>query len=178
MTTADEPAWLTAARAKIGVRETPGPGNSPTILGWAKHLGTRILGIAYNADATPWCGLFVAECMDEVGIQPPPIAVRASSWDAFGHAVSPRIGAVLRFERPGGGHVALYVGEDDGDPHAVGEAQKPSYHVLGGNQADAVTIMRLAKDRMVTSRWPNSASCLTRALKLTPQGAPTSTNEA
>ena len=42
-----------------------------------------------------------------------------------------------------GGHVGFYVGED-----AV------AYHVLGGNQGDAVTIARIARSRCVARRWP------------------------
>jgi hypothetical protein len=42
--------------------------------------------------------------------------------------------AVLVFERPGGGHVGYYFGED-----------ATAYHVLGGNQGDAVTIARIAR---------------------------------
>jgi hypothetical protein len=48
---------------------------------------------------------------------------------------------VLVFERAGGGHVGMYVGEDAG-----------AYHVLGGNQGDAVSIARIAKIRLFTAR--------------------------
>lgn len=29
----------------------------------SSRLGTKVLGIAYNTDSVPWCGLFVAACM-------------------------------------------------------------------------------------------------------------------
>ena len=47
------------------------------------------------------------------------------------------------FTRPQGGHVAFYVGED---------AQ--TFHTLGGNQSDAVSITRIDKARCVGMRWP------------------------
>ena len=54
------------------------------------------------------------------------------------------LGVVLVFQRVGGGgHVGFYVAEDG---HA--------FHVLGGNQSDAVTITRIAKARCITFRRP------------------------
>jgi hypothetical protein len=50
MTTASEPAWLSAARAKLGTREAAGEAYSPTIMGWPKMLGAKVLGMVYNAD--------------------------------------------------------------------------------------------------------------------------------
>lgn len=40
-----EPAWLAAARAKVGTREAPGTANNPNILDGAKRLGTKVLGV-------------------------------------------------------------------------------------------------------------------------------------
>lgn len=143
---AKEPAWLLAARAKLGTREASGPANSPTIMGWAKRLGTKALGILYNADSVPWCGLFVAACMQEVGLPTAPIAVRASAWANYGQRLRfERLapGAIIVFQRPGGGHVGFYVGED-----------ADAYHVLGGNQGDAVTVARIDKARCIAARWP------------------------
>lgn len=165
-----EPTWLTAARAKLGVRETPGPANSPTIMGWAKTLGAKVLGIVFNADSVPWCGLFTAKCIAEAGLTPPPIAIRAKAWATWGKplaasALAP--GAVLVFERAGGGHVGFYVGEDDA-----------AYRVLGGNQSDAVTITRIAKDRCIARRWPADLPVIGKPVRLSPSGQPLSRNEA
>ena len=33
----------------------------------------------------------------------------------------------------------------------------PPSHVLGGNQSNAVTVARIAKDRLLGARWPRSA---------------------
>lgn len=168
---ADEPAWLLAARAKLGTREAPGTANNPTIIGWAKRLGTKVLGIAYNADSTPWCGVFTAVCVQEDGIAPPAIAVRAKAWATWGQNIRPeRIapGAILVFERPGGGHVGFYVGED-----------RTAYHVLGGNQGDRVSVMRIEKSRCIARRWPVDRPVYgsPRAMTAT-AGIPLSRNEA
>lgn len=165
-----EPAWLVAARAKLGTREAPGAANSPTIMGWAKRLGTKVLGMVYNADSVPWCGLFVATCMQEAGIAPAPIAVRAKAWATWGRAIERdelAPGAVLVFERPGGGHVGFYVGE-----------RSDAYRVLGGNQGDAVTLTWIEKNRCVARRWPHDRVLTGKRVQLASSGEPVSRNEA
>lgn len=137
------PAWLQTAFNHLGVREVPGPKHSQTIMGWVRRLG-RKLGFAVTSDEIPWCGTFMAEVMDSCGIPIPPIPVRASAWASWGiRLAEPAFGAVLVFSRSGGGHVGLYVGEDD-----------TAYHVLGGNQGNAVSITRIDKNRLTAIRWP------------------------
>lgn len=164
------PAWLSAARAKLGTREAAGAANSPTILGWAKRLGAKVLGMIYNADSVPWCGVFVAQCMAEAGIASPPFAVRAMSWAEWGANLRPEKlapGVVLVFERPGGGHVGFYIGED-----------AETYHVLGGNQGDSVSVARVAKDRCVARRWPTGRPVIGGPVRVATSAAPVSKNEA
>lgn len=160
--------WMAYARSLIGVREIPGAANSQTIMGWAKRLGAKVLGITYQADSVPWCGLFCAHVMDHVGIHPPPIAVRASSWSTWGRKlINPRPGCILTFTREGGGHVGFYVGEDG-----------THYHVLGGNQGDAVSITRIAKSRLAEMRWPDGVPLpAAKIVRLSPSGAPVTVNE-
>jgi len=173
MTTVNEPAWLRYARSLLGTREAPGTANSSTILGWAKRLGIKVLGIAYNADSTPWCGLFVANCLREAGIDLDgmKIGVRASAWATWGanlRADRLAAGAILIFQREGGGHVGFYVGED-----------ATHYHVLGGNQSDAVTVMRVAKNRCIARRWPRGVPVIGAPIGLSlVAGVPVSGNEA
>jgi uncharacterized protein (TIGR02594 family) len=93
-----DPKWLRVARTKLGTKEAAGSANSATILGWAKRLGTRVLGMVYNADSVPWCGVFVAYCLQDDGIEPVSIAVRATSWSTWGLSLRPERlapGAVL-----------------------------------------------------------------------------------
>jgi len=167
---AREPEWLEAARAKLGTREAAGPANNPTILAWAKRLGTKVLGVIYNADSVPWCGVFAGACLDESGIDPPPFAVRAKSWATWGVTLRPERlapGAVLVFERSGGGHVGFYVGED-----------AAAYHVLGGNQGDSVTIARIDQGRCIARRWPKGRPVIGKPVRLTSGGRPMSRDEA
>jgi uncharacterized protein (TIGR02594 family) len=172
MTTATEPAWLGHARSLLGTREAAGAANSGTILGWAKLLGTKVLGMVYNADSVPWCGLFVANCLRAAGIDlsAMKVAVRAKEWATWGsNLAADRLvpGAILVFDREGGGHVAFYVGED-----------ATHYHVLGGNQGDKVSIMRLAKSRCIARRWPKGVPVIGKPMRLAGNGAAVSSNEA
>lgn len=165
-----EPVWLTTARANIGVREIPGARHNPTIMGWIRALGSR-LGVTVRDDETPWCGTFAAWCMTQADLTPPKIAVRASSWGTWGRELlNPRTGCVLVFRRSGGGHVGFYVGED-----------RTHYHVLGGNQGNAVSVMRLEKARLIDGgmRWPFGVPLpVAKRTWLRADGSPASGNEA
>jgi uncharacterized protein (TIGR02594 family) len=122
------------------LKEVPGAANNPLIMSWAKQLGLR----EYNADAIPWCGLTMAFAALNSGKPVPAAPLWALSWAKFGTPVTtPMLGDILTFKRDGGGHVSMYVGED-----------QTAYHCLGGNQGDAVSIIRIAKDRLYKAVRP------------------------
>ena len=158
-----KPAWLKIAEADIGTTEIRGPQHSRLISKWLAKLHAW-----WSDDETPWCGTFVAHCLQECGM---PIAThwyRAKGWADYGanlraEYVAP--GAILVFERKGGGHVGFYVGED---------AQH--YHVLGGNQGNMVSRMLLAKNRCIAIRWPKGEPVHGGPVKLA--GGIVSRNEA
>jgi len=136
------PRMLLEALKLYGVKETPGSANNPIIMGWAKE--TQVKG--YSGDIVPWCGLFMAVVAQRAGWKDhvPATPLWAQSWNTFGNKVTtPGLGDILVFKRPGGGHVGVYVGED-----------KSAYHVLGGNQKNAVNIIRIEKKRCIGIRRP------------------------
>ncbi len=159
--------WIQVARTFIGLKEYPGNANNPTIMGWAKGLGTKLLGIAYGGDSVPWCGLFVAHCIKSAGLPTAPIAVRASSWAAWGQACKPIPGAVVVFQRPGGGHVGFLVGQN-----------ATSFRVLGGNQSDGVTETWIENARAVAIRWPSGVALSSEPLPYVSAKGAVSKNEA
>ncbi len=168
---ASVPPWLVIARANAGVAEIVGARHSPVIMGWIQRLGAKALGIEVRDDETPWCGTFMAMCVAAaLDAEPIPVpAVRASAWDTFGvRLTTPALGAIIRVERPGGGHVGTYEGED-----------ATHIHVLGGNTGNKVGTARIEKDRVRAMRWPSTypLPAAGRVL-LTPNGVPISTNEA
>lgn len=149
-----------------GVTEKPGKADSPTIMGWVTE--TKIAG--YYADAVPWCGLYAAVVALRAGKPIPEGPLWALNWKKFGVAVfeDASLGDVLVFKRPGGGHVGFYIAED-----------ATHYHVLGGNQGDAVSIIRIAKSRCVAVRRPayKNKPAAVRPYKMAASGA-VSTDEA
>lgn len=164
------PVILREALKLYGVKETEGPVSTPEIISWAQEIGFKLLGIMYKDDSVAWCGLFMAVCVKRANHTLPSIPVRASSWAEWGHySDTPMLGDVLVFTRQGGGHVGLYVGEDE-----------EAYHVLGGNQKDSVCITRISKHRLSTSRrtpWRIGQPHNVRVIKLEKHGA-LSANEA
>lgn len=145
--------WMVTAEANLGVEEASGYRNNPTIIGWAKRIGGWMKR-NYTADATPWCGLFVAHCMHANGI---PITIDnplgARNWLKFGERVDPCFGSVMVFwrgDRDGWqGHVGFYLSEDE-----------DFYHIVGGNQSNKVSVTKISKSRFLGARWPKGYSTL------------------
>jgi uncharacterized protein (TIGR02594 family) len=136
-----DPTWLAEARAHVGLREIPGAPTAPTIAAWLQRLGAW-----WRDDETPWCGVAVAAWMQGAGIGPlPKFWMRAKAWAEWGQRLSyPAHGCVVVFERLGGGHVGLVVGEDSAG----------NLLVLGGNQGDAVNVRAFPRGRVLAYRWP------------------------
>ena len=79
------------------------------------------------------------------------------------------LGDILVFKRDGGGHVGFYIGEDN-----------DCYHVLGGNQSNAMNVTRILKSRLFQARrtaWSIAQPANVRKIILDPKGK-ISTNEA
>ena len=166
MSTTNEPAWLTEARRHLGVAEVPGPKNSPVIQSWLHKLRAW-----WNDDETPWCGVFVAACMDTVGIPLPKYWMRAKAWAEWGSRLpAPIPGCIVVFERRGGGHVGFVVGRT-----AIGHLM-----VLGGNQGNRVSIAPFDRTRAIAYVWPSDVPTPPHSVLagLDAAGAQLSTNEA
>lgn len=132
----------------LGVKEIVGRGSNRTIIAWRDELnaaGVKISG--YSDDDIPWCGLFAAwvtfqRASNAQEVVDAPLWAR--NWATYGRPTKQAaLGDVLVFGRNGGGHVGFYVGED-----------QQCFHVLGGNQSNAVTIARIKKSRLIAVRRP------------------------
>lgn len=121
----------------------------------------------------PWCGAFVATCLQRtVGGQVwPDNPLGARQWQGWGREVTPSLGALLVFWRGSRsgwkGHVGFYHAEDE-----------THFHVLGGNQSNAVTVSRIAKSRLLSARWPERWDRATTPIWVTPGGVPVTVNES
>lgn len=165
MTIDREPPWLDTAREYIGLSEIPGTGTNSTIRAWLERLKAW-----WRDDETPWCGAFVAYCMDVNAFAIPKYWMRARDWANWGRELmTPIPGCIVVFSRQGGGHVGFVVGKDADDRLLV----------LGGNQGNRVSIATFTRDRVLAYRWPTEQPLLGNAWlpTLSSAGKP-STNEA
>lgn len=138
------PRVLLEGLKTFGTLEGPGTEDNPVIMGWAKEVGVPRIADVFTSDAVPWCGLWLAVIAHRAGKPVNPNALWARSWLNWGERApdDPQLGDVLVFRRGAtSGHVGLYVGEDSG-----------AFHVLGGNQGDAVSIVRIARSRLLGAR--------------------------
>lgn len=159
--------WITKGKEVFGLHETRDKARLQT---WLVSDG-KTLG---DPSALPWCGDFVETAIKtslpketlsgDLAANP----YWARNWLQFGTATTPVYGAVVVFERAGGGgHVGFLVGED-----------RSHYYVLGGNQSNAVNISRIEKSRALGYRWPASGNYKKKALPLMSSiNIPTTTNE-
>ena len=158
------PKILVQAKSLLGTKEIVGTINSDIIMGWAKNLGLEKI---YTSDEIAWCGLFMAEVCKRAGVETnltPKQSLWALNWSKFGTKQSvAMLGDILTFKRNGGGHVGIYVGEDD-----------TCYHILGGNQSNMVCVTRIEKKRLNSIRrtdWKVKQPTNVRVIKLESNGA-------
>lgn len=130
--------WMDIALEKLGLNEIT---NKKTLSDFLKSDG-KTLG---DPSKLPWCGDFVETCIRLAipGVKVPANPYWALNWKDWGESVEPQYGAILAFERNGGGHVGFYVGENS-----------TSYLVLGGNQSNSVSKAPVKKSQMRGSRMP------------------------
>jgi uncharacterized protein (TIGR02594 family) len=155
------PRILVQAVKLIGTKEIIGKKHNPIILEWAKELD---LEKVYTNDEIAWCGLFVAICAHRANVEVVKSPLWALNWAKYGtEAEVPMLGDILTFKRNGGGHVGIYIGEDD-----------TCYHVLGGNQNNQVNVTRILKSRLHKARrtaWKIAQPANVRVVKLTAKGS-------
>ena len=162
------PLWHEELLRRKGLHEVR---DRSKLMAWLRSDG-KTLG---DPSKLPWCGDAVQTCLaltlpDEPQLVNPYLA---RNWVNFGVKLeAPTLGCILAFWRGArngtNGHVGLYVGED-----------ATAYHVLGGNQANAITIARLDKARLLGMRWPATYPKPTSGrVLLSASGAPVSTSEA
>lgn len=140
--TAETLPWLRVARGYLaaGIKEIPGPGTHPVLARWLGQLGGW-----WSDDETAWCGTFASTCLVEAGLPKPRAWYRARAYAEYGHELDRRAyGAIVVYERGGGGHVGFIVGQDE----------RGRILTLGGNQGDRVSIAPFDAWRVIAYRWP------------------------
>jgi len=140
------PLWIDHAFRHLGLKEIPGPKHNPIILRWIRSLKGW-----FTDDETPWCGTFVAHCLQEAGLPIPKNWFRAKEYGAYG-TYCPKnaipFGAICVKSRQGGGHVFFAVASSRDGRIIYG---------LGGNQRNMVNITSFGLDDIDSVRWPDSS---------------------
>lgn len=135
-----KPEWIVEAEQHIGLAETAGQAHNKTIQSWLRKLRAW-----WDDDETPWCGAFVAHCLEVTGQFIPKHWYRAKAYSEYGEKVdSPCYGCIVVFGRSGGGHVGFVVGKD----------HNGRLLVLGGNQGNKVSVAPFEMSRVLAYRIP------------------------
>lgn len=160
------PPWYLEAKRKIGLHEKL---NNKSLREYLKSDGST-LG---DPSVLPWCGDLM-ETVIALALPDEPMVANpywALNWMKFGVPLSDGmvpLGAIAPFKRPEGGHIGQIVGHD-----------RDYFHVLGGNQSNSISIVKMDKDRLSGSlRWPRTYPLPTLSLPYTTLDATISTNEA
>lgn len=144
------PPWMVLARAFTGLRETPGPSTTPAIRNMLASLHAW-----WNDDGTPWCGTFLAYCMEDAGLVIPKAWYRAKEWATWGRPVDIKdrytmegapYGAVVVLKLATGFHVTTYV--------APVRSLPGMFWGFGGNQGDMVKASAFHGAAVQAVRWP------------------------
>ena len=155
------PPWVSEAQRYIGLHE---------------KRDAKILDKALRLDASEiaWCGAFVGMVIAAtLPKEPLPANMLGSrNWLKFGKELTePKLGAIAVFWRGSKdgwqGHVGIVVGHD-----------KNYLHILGGNQSDSVSVVKIAKSRLLGYRFPSTYAVPEKALAYSVFNGTVSVNEA
>lgn len=161
---ADAPPWFTELLRRVGLHEQR---DHKKLSDWLRSDG-HTLG---DPAKLPWCGDAQETCIALTLPHEPMITnpYYALNWTKFGVACPiVALGALAPFRREGGGHIGQVAGHD-----------KDYFHILGGNQSNAISIVKIAKSRLAGGlRWPKTWPLPTHALPYSTINATVSRNEA
>lgn len=137
----DLPPTLKLALSFYGVSEYKGKADNPVIIEWSKEIEHS----EYEHDSRAWCGLFMAMIMKRLGHNIPDDPFRALHWIEETSITEPILGDILIFKKTKiSGHIGFYIGETEN-----------TYHVLGGNQHDKVSIIPMWKWNLDNIKRPS-----------------------
>lgn len=136
--------WISEAIRLLGLSEKPGAESEAAIKALFADAGHADI----EDDETPWCAAFAGACLARANTQGTG-SLRARSYLTWGKPISTdAIGAVAVFKR--GPNTALgHVGFVVGNTNAF-------LLILGGNQANKVTIAPFPRADLLATRWPTA----------------------
>jgi len=137
--------WLAEAWREFGQAEYAGRRQNPRIIELFREVGHAQI----ESDEVAWCAAFCGACLERAGIRSTRSLLARSYLDWGQQLEKPRAGAIAVFRRgndPTKGHVGFWLAETDED-----------ILLLGGNQSNAVSVVRYPKSRLLSLRWPSDA---------------------
>lgn len=139
-----QPPWVVEMLKAFGKHEVR---DYDWLMKWLVSDGRRLGDVR----KLPWCGDGMETAIKLSLPDEPWVGALAANpywarnWINFGVPVLPTIYCIGVFSRGKGGHVGIIIGED-----------AECYHVLGANQGDSVSVVRIVKTRLIATRWPAS----------------------
>lgn len=131
---------LQSALATLGEREVNGSKRNPVIGAWIDRWFRKGAD-----DITAWCGIWMAERVNECSLPVPELPFRAKSWESWGRALEdyeePQPGDVVVMTRSGGFHVTMLL-----------RTTSTTVWCIGGNQSNAVTVTAYPRERVKAIR--------------------------
>jgi uncharacterized protein (TIGR02594 family) len=162
----EQPAWLAAAWAEVGVREIKGSKHDARVMAYYRESGHAQIG----NDEVPWCAAFMGAMLKRGGCEGSG-SLMARSYLKWGVPLQDaKLGAVAVLSRgadPALGHVGFVVG-----------AAKGKIYLLGGNQFDSVSIAAFDAKKVLGLRWPAPQQAPVQDLSAQDAGADEPAREA
>ena len=136
----DSPKWFSVAKGELGQKEIPGAKSNPRI---DEYLASTDFS-GDKSDNISWTSAFANWAFAQAGVQGTG-STNPVKWLKWGVQLKePRLGALTLVARANGVPTACFF---------VSQTNE-SILCLGGNFADSVSIVALAKERLIGYRWP------------------------
>jgi uncharacterized protein (TIGR02594 family) len=134
--------WLRQAIAMLGTYEAPGAKNNPKIVELYAEAGHPNI----QHDSVPWCAAFVGAMLRRAKL-PSTGGLAAREYEGYGEKLkAPEFGCIGVKKRGSvgwQGHVGFVVA-----------ANSSTIWMLGGNQADRVSVAAFPRSTFTAFRWP------------------------
>lgn len=150
--TKSEAPWLEHAKKDLTLIEIPGKQAASRI----KQMFFTVGHAEVISDEVSWCAAAVGTWLRETGYPtstPIHLNLTGASYEHYGKACAPKKGAICTstYTRLGRKDWRRHVGIILTDPRPGAK----SYKVIGGNQADSVSVINVPIKKVTATRWPS-----------------------
>lgn len=146
-----QPPWMAVAWAELGQSEVSGSGANARVVDYFRQVGHGTV----TDDETAWCAAFVGACLERAGFASTRSLMARSYLDWGKSTAEPPAGSIAVLTRGTNtslGHVGFLVGLTD-----------TAVYLLGGNQSNAVSVVRFDRNRLIGIRMPSARATASAA---------------